>query len=122
VAPGRADQLAEFLAANGLSADDFEQLVIVDEKVRWACARAERDALDDLLDDLPIGSPQSVWTATGYSETVSSCSSGVGLRPRAVIRAWPSRAASRSAAVSTAATASAPTSSRNRQAISPSSR
>lgn len=48
----RGADFTGFLAANDLSADDFERLVIVDEQVRWACGRAEGDALDDLPDDL----------------------------------------------------------------------
>jgi AraC-like DNA-binding protein len=48
----RGAEFAEFLAASDLSAGDFERLVIVDEKVRWACGRAEWDALSDLANDL----------------------------------------------------------------------
>jgi hypothetical protein len=46
--------LAQFLAANDMSADDFERLVVADEMVRWACGQAEWDALDDLLDELRL--------------------------------------------------------------------
>jgi hypothetical protein len=42
-------ELARFLAANGLSADDFERLVAADEMVSWACEQAEWEALDDIL-------------------------------------------------------------------------
>jgi AraC-like DNA-binding protein len=48
----RGTELTRFLAANDLSADDFERLVAAEEMVRWACGQAEWDALDDLFDDL----------------------------------------------------------------------
>lgn len=41
-----------FLADNDLSTDEFKRLVTVEEKVRWACARAAEHALEDLPDDL----------------------------------------------------------------------
>jgi hypothetical protein len=47
-------ELAQFLAANDLSAEGFGRLVVADEMVRWACGQAEWDALDDLLNDLRL--------------------------------------------------------------------
>lgn len=46
--------LARFLTANDLSADDLERLIVTDEMVRWACGQAQWDALDDMLDDLRL--------------------------------------------------------------------
>jgi hypothetical protein len=46
--------LARFLTANDLSAGDLERLIVTDEMVRWACAQAQWDALDDMLDDLRL--------------------------------------------------------------------
>jgi hypothetical protein len=51
--------LARFLTANDLSASDLERLIHTDEMVRWACGQAERDALDDLLDDLRLNGDYS---------------------------------------------------------------
>jgi hypothetical protein len=51
--------LARFLAANDLSVGDLERLIRTDEMVRWACGQAERDALDDLLDDLRLNGDYS---------------------------------------------------------------
>jgi hypothetical protein len=48
----QGDELGRFLAANDLSADDFEWLVVADEMARRACERAEWDALGGILDDL----------------------------------------------------------------------
>jgi hypothetical protein len=45
----QGDELARFLAANDLSADDFERLIVADEMVSWACEQAEWEALDDIL-------------------------------------------------------------------------
>jgi hypothetical protein len=42
----------QFLAANDLSEEDFERLIVADEMGRWACGQAGWDALDGLLDDL----------------------------------------------------------------------
>jgi hypothetical protein len=50
----RGTDFARFLADNDLPADEFERLIAIAEKVRWACARAERDALAGLLDDLDM--------------------------------------------------------------------
>lgn len=47
-------ELTRFLADNDLSADDFEQLIVTDEMVRWACGQAEPDAFGGLLDDLRL--------------------------------------------------------------------
>ena len=47
-------ELTRFLADNDLSADDFEQLIVTDEMVRWACGQAEGDAFSGLLDDLRL--------------------------------------------------------------------
>jgi hypothetical protein len=53
---GLADggDLARFLTANDLSADDLERLVVADEMVRWACEQARPDAIDDLLAELRL--------------------------------------------------------------------
>jgi AraC-like DNA-binding protein len=48
----RGVELTAFLAANDLSAEEFERLVIVDEMVRWTCERIGSEALANMLDDL----------------------------------------------------------------------
>ncbi len=51
---GQGAALTRFLADNDLSAEDFEQLVVTDEMVRWACGQAEGDAFGALLEDLRV--------------------------------------------------------------------
>ena len=46
--------LAEYLAANDLSESEFEHLIAAEERMRWACARGEEEALEDLLDNLRL--------------------------------------------------------------------
>lgn len=46
--------LERFLAANDLPAADLERLLAAEELVRWACGRAEWDALGDVLDELRL--------------------------------------------------------------------
>ncbi len=47
-------ELTRFLADNDLTAEEFEQLIVTDEMVRWACGQAESYAFGQLLDDLRL--------------------------------------------------------------------
>jgi hypothetical protein len=51
---GNDTDLARFLADNELTPEDFEQLVVTEEMVRWACEQAQLETFGALLDDLRL--------------------------------------------------------------------
>ena len=51
---GHDADLARFLADNELTPEDFEQLVVTEEMVRWACEQAQLETFGGLLDDLRL--------------------------------------------------------------------